>query len=60
MTARTASDAPLVVKRKFPRFLRRAVCLHGWKMFPSIERVYVNERARNELGWQQDTISINN
>ncbi len=22
-----------------------------WKMFPSIDRVYVNERARNELGW---------
>jgi UDP-glucose 4-epimerase len=23
-----------------------------WKAFPSIDRVYVNERARNELGWQ--------
>jgi UDP-glucose 4-epimerase len=22
-----------------------------WRMFPSIDRVYVNERARNELGW---------
>jgi len=22
-----------------------------WKMFPSIERVYVNGRARQELGW---------
>ena len=22
-----------------------------WKMFPSIDRVYVNERARKELGW---------
>jgi UDP-glucose 4-epimerase len=21
-------------------------------MFPGIERVYVNERARNELGWE--------
>jgi UDP-glucose 4-epimerase len=21
-------------------------------MFPSIDRVYVNERARNELGWR--------
>ncbi len=21
-------------------------------MFPGIERVYVNERARNDLGWQ--------
>jgi UDP-glucose 4-epimerase len=24
----------------------------GWRMFPGIERVYVNERARRELGWQ--------
>ncbi|OQP59732.1 NAD-dependent epimerase [Niastella vici] len=24
----------------------------GWQLFPSIDRVYVNERARNELGWQ--------
>jgi UDP-glucose 4-epimerase len=23
-----------------------------WKAFSSIDRVYVNERARNELGWQ--------
>jgi hypothetical protein len=23
----------------------------GWTMFPSIERVYVNERARRELDW---------
>ncbi len=24
----------------------------GWKMFPGIDRVYVNERARNDLGWR--------
>jgi UDP-glucose 4-epimerase len=24
----------------------------SWKMFPSIDRVYINERARRELGWQ--------
>lgn len=24
----------------------------GWKMFNGIDRVYVNERARKELGWQ--------
>src|SRR5262249_48611195 len=24
----------------------------GWKMFPRIGRVYVNRRARDELGWQ--------
>lgn len=43
-------DAPAVVNRLFPdvgaEYARR-----GWRMFPSIERVYVNERARVELGW---------
>jgi len=24
----------------------------GWKMFPRIDRVYVNERARKDLGWE--------
>ena len=24
----------------------------GWKMFPAIDRVYVNQRARQKLGWQ--------
>jgi UDP-glucose 4-epimerase len=24
----------------------------GWKMLPGLDRVYVNEKARNELGWQ--------
>lgn len=24
----------------------------GWRMFPSIDRVYVNAKARAELGWQ--------
>ena len=24
----------------------------GWQMFPAIDRVYVNERARRELGWR--------
>jgi UDP-glucose 4-epimerase len=45
------ANAPAVVRRLFPdceeEYARR-----GWKMFPSIERVYVNERAREELGWQ--------
>jgi UDP-glucose 4-epimerase len=43
--------APLVVRRRVPdyepEYERR-----GWIMFPGIERVYVNERARNELGWR--------
>ncbi len=24
----------------------------GWRMFDSLDRVYVNEKARNELGWE--------
>ena len=23
----------------------------GWKMLPSIDRVYVNKKARRDLGW---------
>ncbi|MDR3633552.1 MAG: NAD(P)-dependent oxidoreductase [Isosphaeraceae bacterium] len=44
------TNAPQVVRRRVPEYeeeyLRR-----GWKMFPGVERVYVNERARKELGW---------
>ena len=43
-------DAPSVVKRIFPDYEEEYIKL-GWKMFPQIERVYVNERARKELGW---------
>ncbi len=44
-------DAPAVVRRLFPTYedvYRR----RGWRMFPSIERVYVNARARVQLGWR--------
>ena len=44
------ANAPLVVKRKFPDY-EQVYARRGWRMFPSIERVYVNERARNSLGW---------
>lgn len=44
-------DAPSVVKRRVPDYGRVYARL-GWKMFPTIDRVYINERARNELGWQ--------
>ena len=32
----------------------------GWKMFPHIRRIYVNARARAELGWQprHDFVSV--
>lgn len=45
------ADLPAVVRRLYPHYedVYRA---WGWTMFPSIERVYSNERARRELGWQ--------
>jgi len=48
--AELRADAPGVVRRHVPGYeaeYRR----RGWNMFPSIGRVYVNERARRELGW---------
>ena len=44
-------NAPQVVKRLFPDY-EEEYARRGWKMFPSLERVYVNERARQDLGWQ--------
>jgi nucleoside-diphosphate-sugar epimerase len=44
------ADAPAVVRRRAPAYeaeYRR----RGWKMIPSIDRVYVNHRARRDLGW---------
>ena len=45
------TDAPAVVARRVPRF-QAVYAARGWKMFPGIDRVYVNERARRELGWE--------
>lgn len=45
------ANAPSVVKRIFPDYAEE-YARRGWKMFPGIERVYVNERARNDLGWR--------
>jgi len=43
-------DAPAVVARLFPEYAEVYERL-GWRMFPRIDRVYVNARARAELGW---------
>ena len=43
--------APEVVRRRVPGY-EEEYARRGWEMFPGIERVYVNERARQELGWQ--------
>jgi nucleoside-diphosphate-sugar epimerase len=45
-----AKDAPAVVRRLFPD-QEAAYARRGWRMFPRIDRVYVNARARAELGW---------
>ncbi len=45
------TNAPMVVRARVPgyeaEYMRR-----GWTMFPGIDRVYVNARARTDLGWQ--------
>jgi UDP-glucose 4-epimerase len=45
------ANAPEVLKRRVPDY-EREYTRRGWKMFPGIERVYVNDRARKDLGWQ--------
>jgi UDP-glucose 4-epimerase len=45
------ADAPAVVRRRVPDY-EAEYTRRGWKMFRSIDRVYVNERARKDLGWQ--------
>ncbi len=44
------ADLPSVVRRLYPDF-EDVFSVRGWRMFPAIERVYVNERARTVLGW---------
>jgi UDP-glucose 4-epimerase len=43
-------DAARVVRQRVPEY-EAEYDRRKWKLFPSIDRVYVNERARNELGW---------
>jgi UDP-glucose 4-epimerase len=43
-------DAPAVLGRRVPGW-EAEYARRGWKMFPRIDRVYVNDRARSELGW---------
>jgi UDP-glucose 4-epimerase len=48
--AELRTDAPAVVQRWLPQCEAIYDDL-GWRLFPSIDRVYVNDRARAELGW---------
>jgi len=44
-------DAPAVVLRQFPE-CAELYAARGWTLFPTIDRVYVNELARRTLGWR--------
>lgn len=44
-------DAPAVLARRVPE-AQAFYAGRGWRMFPSVDRVYVNALARRELGWR--------
>jgi UDP-glucose 4-epimerase len=44
-------DAPRVVARRVPDYAAE-YGRRGWRMFPSIDRVYVNALARTQLNWR--------
>jgi UDP-glucose 4-epimerase len=44
-------DASVVVARRVPEHASLYATL-GWRMLPTLDRVYVNQRAREVLGWQ--------
>ena len=44
-------DARLAVRRLVPGY-EAQYARRGWTMVPSVDRVYVNKRARSELGWR--------
>jgi UDP-glucose 4-epimerase len=48
---RLRADTAAVVKRYCPDY-EQEYARRGWKMLPTIDRLYVNERARSRLGWQ--------
>ena len=45
------SDAPSVLRRLYPEYAEE-YARRGWRMFKAIDRVYVNDLARRELGWR--------
>jgi len=44
-------DAPAVLERRYPEYPAIYTARH-WRMLPALDRVYVNARARERLGWQ--------
>ena len=51
--AALARDAAGVVRELYPD-CAELYAARGWSLFPEIDRVYVNERARRELGWRPE------
>lgn len=51
--AALARDAGSVVRELYPD-CAQLYAARGWQLFPGIDRVYVNDRARRELGWQPE------
>jgi UDP-glucose 4-epimerase len=49
--AQLGVDAPSVLARYSPEYAD-IYAKRGWKMLPTLDRVYVNTRAREVLGWQ--------
>jgi UDP-glucose 4-epimerase len=49
--AELRQNAPRVVARHVPAY-ETEYAARGWRMFENIDRVYVNAKARRELGWQ--------
>jgi UDP-glucose 4-epimerase len=48
-----ARDAAAVVRELYPD-CAELYAARGWRLFPAIDRVYVNARARRELGWRPE------
>ena len=46
-------DAPSVLARRVPEYVEE-YARRGWRMFPALDRVYDNQRARELLGWQPE------
>ncbi len=51
--AALARDAASVVRELYPE-CADLYAARGWQLFPAIDRVYVNERARRDLGWRPE------
>ncbi|MBR0837156.1 NAD(P)-dependent oxidoreductase [Bradyrhizobium manausense] len=51
--AALARDAAGVVRELYPD-CAQLYASRGWRLFPEIDRVYVNDRARRELGWRPE------